>query len=142
MSLNGLAIHRLWRGSIAGSPTRDRFAPEVEATVYRIAQEALNNVAKHAQAGSVNVILEPRNERLVLVVEDDGLGCAGNEANERTMGLSSMRERAIAVGGTVELEPTPGGGTTVLARIPMIDTSRLAATRRLAIVPGADGRRG
>ncbi len=111
----------------SGLTDGDRFAPEVEATVYRIAQEALNNVAKHAQAGSVNVMLEPRNERLVLVVEDDGLGCAGNEANERTMGLSSMRERAIAVGGTVELEPTPGGGTTVLARIPMIDTSRLAA---------------
>jgi len=111
----------------SGLTAANRFAPEVEATVYRIAQEALNNVAKHARAGRVNVILEPRNERLVLVVEDDGLGFAGNEANERTMGLSSMRERAIAVGGTVELEPTPGGGTTVLARIPMIDTSRLAA---------------
>ena len=63
----------------SGLTDGDRFAPEVEATVYRIAQEALNNVAKHAQAGSVNVMLEPRNERLVLVVEDDGLGCAGTK---------------------------------------------------------------
>ena len=104
----------------------ERFAPEVEASVYRIAQEALNNVAKHAQARSVNVLLEQRGEHIVLVVEDDGIGFR-LERFERTMiGLTGMRERAAAVGGTLDIEPTPGGGTTVLARIPI---RRCAAAR-------------
>ena len=96
-----------------------RFAPEVEASIYRIAQESLNNVAKHARAHSVNVLLELRGDSLVLVVEDDGIGFQPAPREARTMiGLAGMRERALAVGGTLEIEPTPGGGTTVLARIP------------------------
>jgi PAS domain S-box-containing protein len=97
----------------------ERFAPEVEASVYRIAQEALNNVAKHAGARSVNVLLELRGETLALVVEDDGRGFQHAIIGEKMIGLSGMRERALAVGGTVEIEPTPGGGTTVLANIPI-----------------------
>ena len=96
----------------------ERLAPELEASVYRIAQEALNNVAKHAGARSVNVLLELRGETLALVVEDDGRGVQDAPTGETMMGLSGMRERALAVGGTVEIEPTPGGGTTVLASIP------------------------
>ena len=95
-----------------------RFAPEVEASIYRIAQESLNNVAKHARARMVNVLLELRHDHIALVVEDDGVGFDGAAAAATTIGLTGMRERALAVGGTVELEPTPGGGTTVLARIP------------------------
>jgi PAS domain S-box-containing protein len=96
----------------------ERFAPEVEASIYRIAQEALNNVAKHARARSVNVLLELRGENLALVVEDDGVGFQPTAKGETMLGLTGMRERALAVGGTVELEPTPGGGTTILACIP------------------------
>jgi signal transduction histidine kinase len=97
----------------------ERFPPEVETSIYRIAQEALNNVGKHAHAQSVNVLLELRDDTLALVVEDDGRGLHPTTAGGETMiGLTSMRERALAVGGTLELEPTPGGGTTVLARIP------------------------
>ena len=95
-----------------------RFAPEVEASIYRIAQEALNNVVKHARARSANVLLELRGENLALVVEDDGVGFQPAAKGETMIGLTGMRERALAVGGTVELEPTPGGGTTVLACIP------------------------
>jgi PAS domain S-box-containing protein len=95
-----------------------RFAPEVEASIYRIAQEALNNVVKHARAHSVNVLLELRRETLALVVEDDGVGFQPIARGETMIGLSSMRERALAVGGTLEVEPTPGGGTTVTACIP------------------------
>jgi signal transduction histidine kinase len=98
----------------------DRFAPDIEASIYRIAQEALNNVAKHAGARSVNVLLELRGETLALVVEDDGRGLPATPAGETMIGLSGMRERALAVGGTLELEPTPGGGTTILACIPTI----------------------
>jgi signal transduction histidine kinase len=97
----------------------ERFALEVEASVYRIAQEALNNVAKHARAGSVNVLLEQRGSTLHLVIEDDGVGCHAAASSETMIGLAGMRERAVAVGGTFEIEPTPGGGTTVLARIPI-----------------------
>lgn len=100
-----------------------RFAPEVEATVYRITQEALNNIAKHARAQSVNVLLESRGDTLVLAVEDDGIGCRTDTRGETMVGLTGMRERAAAVGGTLEIEPTPGGGATVLAHIPMATRS-------------------
>ena len=96
----------------------DRFAPELEASVYRIAQEALNNVAKHARAHSVNVLLELRGKNVALVVEDDGVGFHPTAPGETMIGLMGMRERALAVGGTLEIEPTPHGGTTVLACIP------------------------
>jgi len=95
-----------------------RYAPEVEASIYRITQEALNNVAKHARARSANVLLELRDENLALVIEDDGVGFQPTAKGETMLGLTGMRERALAVGGTVELEPTPGGGTTVLACFP------------------------
>lgn len=97
----------------------ERFVPEVEASVYRIAQEALNNVAKHAHARSVNVLLEQRGPTLVLIVEDDGVGFQGVGSARTMLGLIGMRERAEAIGGTVEIEPTPDGGTTVLARVPL-----------------------
>ena len=105
-----------------------RFAPEVEASVYRIAQEALNNVVKHARARSVNVLLELREENLALVVEDDGVGFQPTAKGETMIGLTGMRERALAVGGSVELEPTPGGGTTVLACIPTSGGEHLRGT--------------
>jgi PAS domain S-box-containing protein len=102
----------------ARSGNLQHLAPEVEASIYRIAQEALNNVAKHARARSVNVLLEMRGDNLALVIEDDGVGFQPAAKGETMLGLTGMRERALAVGGTVELEPTPGGGTTVLAYIP------------------------
>jgi signal transduction histidine kinase len=103
----------------AGTAAIGRPAPEVEATAYRIAQEALNNVAKHAHASSVNVLLEQRGPDIVLVVEDDGLGFRPRPPGQRTLGMTGMRERAAAVGGTLEIEPTPDGGTTILARLPI-----------------------
>jgi signal transduction histidine kinase len=109
----------------AGTRQLERFAPEVEATVYRIAQEALNNVAKHARARSVNVLLEQREANIVLVVEDDGVGFHPVVSHEKTIGLTGMRERAAAVGGTLDVEPTPGGGTTVLAQVPVSTPSRV-----------------
>ena len=99
-----------------------RFAAEIEVSVYRIAQEALHNVAKHARARSVNVLLETRGDSVVVVIEDDGIGFQGVEFSEQMIGLTGMRERAAAVGGTLDIEPTPGGGTTVLARIPIVAT--------------------
>jgi signal transduction histidine kinase len=105
-----------------------RLPMEVESSIYRIAQEALNNVAKHACATSVNVLLEQRGPILTLVVEDDGVGFPAAVAGETMIGLTGMRERAAAVGGTLEIEPTPGGGATVLARIPANGTGERPGT--------------
>jgi PAS domain S-box-containing protein len=97
----------------------ERVAPEIEATLYRIAQEALNNVARHARAQSVGVVLERRGRTLSLVIEDDGVGFDASTISNTMIGLVGMRERAAVVGGSLDIEPTPGGGTTVLARVPL-----------------------
>jgi two-component system CheB/CheR fusion protein len=99
-----------------------RLPPQVETCLYRIAQEALNNVYKHAQAARVSVILERRGGEAVLVVEDDGVGfdpaAAERHAGEHGLGLVGMRERAALLGGSVEFESEAGKGTTVFARVP------------------------
>ena len=97
----------------------ERVAPEIEATLYRIAQEALNNVARHARAQSVGVVLERRGRTLSLVVEDNGVGFDTSMISSTMIGLVGMRERAAVVGGSFDIEPTAGGGTTVLARVPL-----------------------
>ena len=107
----------------------ERFAPELEASIYRIAQEALNNVAKHAHARSVNVVLDQREATIALYVEDDGDGFHPMGPGDTMIGLIGMRERAAALGGTTEIEPTPDGGTTVIARIPL-STPQLDRSRR------------
>jgi signal transduction histidine kinase len=96
----------------------DRLTPDVETTLYRIAQEALNNAAKYSKATHVGVILERRGDSVLLVVEDDGIGFdADGAADGRGFGLGGMRERAALVGGSLEIESAPGQGTTVLVRI-------------------------
>lgn len=106
----------------ANGPDR-RLAPDVENCLYRIAQEALNNVFKHARATRTSVLLEQREDRVVLIVEDDGCGfdrreCARRNHRARGMGLVGMRERAALVDGTFELESRPGGGTCVFVGVP------------------------
>jgi signal transduction histidine kinase len=91
----------------------------VEVACYRIAQEAMTNVARHAQAKSCHVRLSVDRGAGMLEVEitDDGVGIPGNRA--AGVGLSSMRERAEELGGTLAVEPGPQGGTRVLARLPL-----------------------
>lgn len=97
----------------------DRLTSEVETALYRIAQEALNNVAKHARAKRVEVILERRPGCVLLIVEDDGVGfdAARPAAGRHGFGLVGMRERATLVGASLEIETTPGHGTTILVRM-------------------------
>jgi PAS domain S-box-containing protein len=97
----------------------ERVAPEIEVTLYRIAQEALTNVARHARARSVEVVLERRHRTLSLVIEDDGVGFDTSTMSNTMIGLIGMRERTAVVGGTLDIQPTPRGGTTVLARVPV-----------------------
>ena len=91
----------------------------VEVACYRIAQEALTNVARHAHAKTCRVRLSLDRGAGVLEVEitDDGAGIP--EERVAGVGLSSMRERAEELGGTLEVEPGPQGGTRVLARLPL-----------------------
>jgi two-component system CheB/CheR fusion protein len=100
-----------------------RLAPLIETNLYRIAQEALNNVSKHAAASKVDLLLERRDHNAVLIVEDDGRGFDIEQTNVpgtgRGLGLVGMRERAALVGGAVEVESKPGGGTTVFVRVPV-----------------------
>jgi two-component system CheB/CheR fusion protein len=95
--------------------------PEAEVAFYRVAQEALNNVLKHAHASRVDVLLESREGSIVLVVEDDGVGFdPGDPAvNAKGIGLMGVRERAALIGGTAQVESAPGKGTTVFFRCPV-----------------------
>jgi len=96
---------------------RKHLHPDVETHLYRVTQEALHNVYKHAQARHVSVLLERRASEVVLVVEDDGRGF-DPAVRGRGLGLVGMRERAALVGATLELESMPGQGTTVYFRVP------------------------
>jgi signal transduction histidine kinase len=99
-----------------------RLPPEIESHLYRIAQEALNNVAKHARATHVSVLFERRRLEARLIIEDDGCGFAAEAAHTRAfqsgLGMTGMRERAAAMGGAVHVESSPGKGTTVFVRVP------------------------
>ncbi|HQU83261.1 MAG TPA: PAS domain-containing protein [Pyrinomonadaceae bacterium] len=98
-----------------------RFASEIETNLYRIAQEALNNVHKHAEAKAVEVLLERRENNIVLIISDDGKGFDINNQMPpvKGIGLVGMKERAALVGGSLEIESETGKGTTVYARVPV-----------------------
>jgi signal transduction histidine kinase len=106
----------------------ERLLPEVETALYRIVQEALTNVVRHAQAENVSVVLEKRDSAVRLIIEDDGQGfdvnsVLGSRRRDRPtdgkLGLYGMRERAALVGGTLTIESTPGVGTTIFVDAPL-----------------------
>jgi PAS domain S-box-containing protein len=108
----------------AGNVEGKRLTPEVETNLYRITQEALNNIYKHAEANNVNVVVERRKDEMLLIIEDDGKGFepADNRPGKESgsgLGLVGMRERAAIVGGTLEIESAPGNGTTIFAKVPI-----------------------
>jgi PAS domain S-box-containing protein len=100
-----------------------RFTPEIEINLYRIVQEALNNIHKHAKANRAGVILDKRGDAIVLIVEDDGVGF--NPKNKKTrakgLGLLGMKERTVLVGGIIEIESKLKMGTTIYVRVPLVD---------------------
>lgn len=89
----------------------------VEVAAYRIAEEAITNVSRHAEARTCHMRLSLENETLVLMIEDDGRGIPTQRP--RGVGLLSMRERAHELGGTLQLESQQGVGTQVTARLPL-----------------------
>jgi signal transduction histidine kinase len=96
----------------------DRYPPEIEATVYFSALEALNNVAKYAGASRAVVALAQSNGELTFEVRDDGAGFDA-KAKAYGTGLQGMRDRLDAIGGGLQVESTPGNGTTVSGRVPV-----------------------
>jgi two-component system sensor histidine kinase UhpB len=101
-------------------PTDERLAPEMETTIYRFAQEALNNVVKHARADRVDIVLERTHEHVSLIVEDNGIGFNPSDVQNREgFGLIGMRERAALAGADFLIESAPGSGTTIILRVPV-----------------------
>ncbi|OLT48816.1 hypothetical protein BJF85_11805 [Saccharomonospora sp. CUA-673] len=98
--------------------TRESLSPAIEVALFRVAQESLTNVAKHAQAARVGVTLSYTGTEVLLDVRDDGRGCA--KGGGTGFGLTSMRHRIRGVGGHVEVQSEPGEGTSVSARVPAI----------------------
>ncbi len=100
----------------------ERLSSVIETTLYRIAQEALTNVLKHAAASQVSIILERHSDQAVVIVEDNGKGfavdCVERHADRPPLGLLGMRERATLVLGELKIESTEGEGTTIFARVP------------------------
>lgn len=107
----------------AAGLSKERLDREIETHLYRITQEALNNIAKHANAKHVTVLLEKREQNVILIVEDNGKGFdtgkkrVSNKSGEG-LGLVGMGERAALVGGDIEIESAPGKGTTIYVRVP------------------------
>ncbi len=95
-------------------------SPEIEVSLYRIAQEAVTNIIRHANASHASVVLISRDHELLLVVEDNGQGfTVTGQTSRKTLGLMGMRERATLVGGTLSVDSEPSRGTVIRARIPM-----------------------
>ncbi len=102
----------------------ERLPATIETAVYRVMQESLTNVLKHAGASRVSVILECREDGLRVIVEDDGKGFNYETmmklpGSERGLGLPGMRERISAVGGELQVETSPDQGTSLFVRIPL-----------------------
>jgi len=93
---------------------------EAGVALFRISQEALNNIAKHAQAKQVTLRLEPADGHMLLTIRDDGRGFDPAEVRVRSSryGMTTMKERVLAAGGSLEVESAPGKGTTLRARVP------------------------
>lgn len=97
----------------------DGLCAELELTLYRICQEALTNIEKHAKAKRARVSLGRAHDTIVLQIEDDGQGLTPATARSGGLGLVAMRERATLHGGTFDIETRPGGGTSLSVRLPV-----------------------
>jgi PAS domain S-box-containing protein len=113
----GLAVRFKARGF-----TMERLPTDVETALYRVVQEAMTNVVRHARATRVDVLAERRSDRVTVMVEDDGVGFELDQVQRgEHLGLLGLRERAEALGGTLTVESAPGAGTTVVVEVPSAD---------------------
>jgi signal transduction histidine kinase len=112
---NGVDVH------LQCDAVERRFTPEVESMFFRIAQEALRNCAKHAQAHGVEIHLVRGTDRVELIIIDDGVGFDKDRLETPTggvgLGLPTMRERAEFAGAEFEITSSPGTGTSIRVRL-------------------------
>jgi len=99
-------------------------SPTLKTVIYRLTQEALNNIAKHSKADLIHLSLREKEDRIEWVVKDNGMGfdleeILSSERSKRGLGLNSMRERTELSGGTFVIETTPGAGTVIRASWPI-----------------------
>jgi len=105
-------------------PSNQRLSPALELNLFRIVQEAINNIEKYARAKSVKLQIQFIKNSLVLKIQDDGKGFDAKKLKDRGttlhgLGLTNMRERALSLGGTCKIESLPGLGTTIIVRVPV-----------------------
>jgi len=98
---------------------QERLPSEIETALYRIIQEALTNVVKHAQASRVSIVLSRRVNTVSAVFEDDGRGFAVDETRDGGLGLLGMKERLSLLDGRLQIESSSDGGTTLVAEVPV-----------------------
>jgi two-component system NarL family sensor kinase len=101
-----------------------RLPPMVELNLFRIVQEAINNIEKYARAKSVRLRIRIQEDSVVLKIQDDGQGFDAKTLNagkkmRHGLGLTNMRERALSLGGTYEITSIPGRGTAITVRVPL-----------------------
>jgi len=100
--------------------TQELFAPDISTALFRILQETLTNIARHAKATRVEVVIQKLRDRLVLRISDDGRGFDPEDPSiSNSLGLLGMRERVAILGGRVNIASAPGKGTTVTAWVPL-----------------------
>jgi len=97
----------------------ERLAPDVETAVYRIVQEALTNVIKHANAARASIVVTRKPDGVLVMIEDDGRGFDPAASRDGGLGLLGMRERVELLDGTLQVEAEPGQGTTLIVTLPM-----------------------
>jgi two-component system sensor histidine kinase UhpB len=106
------------------SGPKERLPAEMETALYRIVQECLTNTARHSNAKRVSVVMSETEDSIKATIKDDGDGfdydaLLKNPGQERGLGLAGMQERAVLLGGTLNISTEPGKGTTVRVRIPL-----------------------
>lgn len=103
--------------------SRERFLPEIEITLYRILQEALTNIAKHAKASQVEITLKKQQGKLILMVKDNGIGfnaeILSGAASDTCLGIHGMHERVALLSGHFYIDSAEGEGTGITAEIPL-----------------------
>jgi len=120
--------------------SQKRLPPLVELHLFRIVQEAINNIEKHAKAKSVRLQIRYEGSFVVLRIQDDGQGFDAKTINtgkraRHGLGLTNMRERALSLGGTYEINSTPDRGTTIIVRVPVAGSHRGTHPRRERVAP-------
>lgn len=134
------ALHTLLKGfheetgirvNLSAFAAVEQLNGDKRTVLYRVAQEALTNVARHAQASQVQMKIQKRDDAVVMKIKDNGKGFQVERAlhsrKGKRLGLLGMRERLDMVGGTFTIRSTPGKGTEVLAQIPLTARTRRAA---------------